>query len=395
MSSFAFEQAFATRCIHAGRVPDPTTGAILTPIHQSTTFVQEAVGVHKGYTYSRAANPTVAVLEENLGALEGAPPAVCFSTGMSALTALCLALLEAGDRVVVSDVVYGGTLRLLQKILAPFGIRAAVVDTSSIRDLEAALEERTELVIVESPANPTLKLTDLAAAAEAAHEAGARIAVDNTFLTAALQLPLELGADVVAYSTTKFIEGHNATLGGALISRDAAILERLRYVRKALGIGQSPFEAWLTLRGLKTLELRMQRHTTSALEVARWLERQTGVARVLHPDLESFPQRDLARRQQRGGGGVIALELDGGLEAGIRVMNSLELCSLAENLGAAETLVTHPASMTHAELSREERERAGIAEGLVRLSVGLEEPRDIIADLEQALQAARRVGGAA
>ena len=395
MSSFASEQAFATRSIHAGRAPDPTTGAILTPIHQSTTFVQEAVGVHKGYTYSRAANPTVAVLEENLGALEGAPPAVCFSTGMSALTALCLVLLEAGDRVVVSDVVYGGTLRLLQKILAPFGIRACAVDTSSIAALEAALEERTELVIVESPANPTLKLTDLAAAAGAAHDAGARIAVDNTFLTAALQQPLELGADIVAYSTTKFIEGHNSTLGGALVSRDGAILERLRYVRKALGIGQSPFEAWLTLRGLKTLELRMQRHTSSALEVARWLERQPGVARVLHPDLESFPQRDLAQRQQRGGGGVIAFELDGGLEAGIRVMNSLELCSLAENLGAAETLVTHPASMTHAELTREDRERAGIAEGLVRLSVGLEEPRDIVADLEQALQAAQCAGGVA
>jgi cystathionine beta-lyase/cystathionine gamma-synthase len=380
---------FETLAIHAGLEPDPTTGAILTPIHQSTTYVQSAVGVDKGFTYSRSGNPTVAALERNLGALDGAPPAVAFSTGMSALTALFLSLLESGDRVVVSDVVYGGTVRLLRKVLVPLGIRATFVDTSSIAKLRAALSplqgQRPKLVLIETPANPTLKLTDIEAAADAAHEAGALLAVDNTFLTPFAQSCFDLGADIVVYSTTKHIEGHNATVGGSLTARDPALLERFRFVQNATGTIQSPFEAWLTLRGIKTLALRLDQHAKNALEVARFLEKHPLVERVAYPFLESFPQHDLARKQQRNGGGLIAFEVVGGARAGVRLMNSVKLCSLAENLGAVETLITHPASMTHASIPRDERERIGISDGLVRLSVGLESADDVVADLAEAL----------
>ncbi len=379
--------AFATRAIHGGLAPDPATGAILTPLYQSTTYVQEAVGRDKGYTYSRAANPTVAALERNLGALENALPAVCFGTGMSAIAALFLALLRAGERVVCSDVVYGGTVRLLRALLEPFGVRADFVDTSDQALLEQALAQETRLLFLESPANPTLMLIDLAAAAQLAKARGVLTVVDNTFLTPVLQDAFGLGADVVVHSTTKYIEGHNATVGGALLTRDPALRERFDFVRKSTGTIQSPLEAWLTLRGIKTLELRMQRHSESALHIAEWLESRKEVERVHYPWLPSFPQHDLARRQQRSGGGIVSFTLHGGIEAGVRLMNRVRLCALAENLGAAETLVTHPASMTHAFLPKEERERIGIADGLVRLSVGLEDPRDLIADLQQALDA--------
>jgi len=381
------EQDFSTRAIHAGLSADPTTGAILTPIHQSTTFVQEAVGRDKGFTYSRSSNPTVSALERNLGALEGTLPAVCFATGMAALSTLCLALLQAGDRVVVSDVVYGGTVRLLRQVLGPFGVRAAFVDTSTESCLAAALAEETRLVVIESPANPTLKLTDIARAAELAHEAGALLVVDGTLLTPALQQPIALGADLVVHSTTKFLEGHNATVGGAVLTRDPELLERLRFVRNATGCIQSPHEAWLTLRGIKTLALRMERHSASALTVARFLSAHPRVTRLAYPFLDSFPQVELARRQQRAGGGLLAFEVAGGTEAGIAVMNRVRLCSLAENLGAVETLITHPASMTHASIPADERRAVGIGDGLIRLSVGLEDPADLIADLEQALAA--------
>lgn len=377
-----------TRAIHAGLEPDPATGAILAPIHQSATFVQEAVGVHKGFTYTRSGNPTVAALERVLGALEDAPQAACFGTGLAAIHALFLSLLRSGDRAVVSEVVYGGTVRLARRFLEGLGIEVRFVDTTDLAALEDALRVETKLVLVESPANPTLALTDLAAAAAAAHEAGALLAVDNTFLTPALQQPLELGADVSVYSTTKYVEGHNATLGGALVARDERLLERFRLAQSTLGSPQSPFEAWLTLRGVKTLELRMREHSRNALEVARFLESHPAVARVAFPGLDSFPQRALAQRQQQDFGGMIAFELEGGAPAGVRLMNALELCSLAESLGAVETLVTHPASMTHAALEREERERLGIGDGLVRLSVGLEDPADLIEDLRRGLEGA-------
>lgn len=374
-----------TRLIHGGLAPDPTTGAILTPIYQSTTYVQEAVGKDKGFTYSRTGNPTVAALERNLGELERALPASCFGTGMAAVTVLFLATLKAGDHVVVSDVVYGGTVRLLRQVFADLGVTATFVDPTDAAALAAAWRPETRLFFVESPANPTLKLTDLAAAAAAAHAAGALLAVDNTLLPS-IQEPLELGADVVLYSTTKYVEGHNATVGGALLTRDPALADRIRFLQNAVGSTQSPFEAWLTLRGLKTLPLRMERHAANAWTIARFLESHPRVERVAYPFLDSFPQLELARRQQKNGGGMIAFEVRGGSAAGIRVMNAVRLCSLAENLGAVETLITHPATMTHAPIPPAEREAIGITDGLVRLSVGLEDPNDLIADLERALQ---------
>ncbi|MFL6192606.1 MAG: trans-sulfuration enzyme family protein [Thermoanaerobaculia bacterium] len=380
------DPSFATLALHAGAEPDPVTGAILTPIYQSTTYVQEAVGVHKGYTYSRSGNPTVTALERRLAALEGSDFATCYGTGLAATTALALGLLQAGDRAVLSDVVYGGTVRLFQQILANFGVEAEFVDTADPQALEAALRRPARLLFIETPANPTLKLTDIEAAAALGHAAGAVVVVDNTLLTPVLQRPLDLGADVALHSTTKFIEGHNATVGGALITRDAGLHERFGFLRNAIGAIQSPFNAWLTLQGVKTLPLRMERHGENALRVARFLEGHPRVTRIIYPGLDSFPQRELALRQQRSGGALLAFEVEGGTDAGIRVMNSVRLCALAENLGAAETLVTHPASMTHAAVPVEQRLATGITDGLIRVSVGLENPDDLIDDLRRALE---------
>ncbi|MFP6685285.1 MAG: PLP-dependent aspartate aminotransferase family protein [Polyangiaceae bacterium] len=378
------ESPLHTHAVHAGLYPDPTTGAVITPIYQTTTYAQEAVGQDKGFTYTRSGNPTVAALQRQLGALEDAT-ALSFCTGMAAISALCLALLKAGDHVLCSDVVYGGTVRVLRQVFERFGVQATFVDTSNIGAIRDAFRPETKLLLIESPANPTLKLTDIAAAASAAHDAGAWLAVDNTFLTAAGQLSFSFGADIVLYSTTKYIEGHNTTVGGAVLARDEAILEKLRFVQNAVGIAQSPFDAWLTLRGIKTLPSRMDRHAKNAEEVAIHLESHPKVARVYYPGLPSFPQYDLAKRQQRDGGGMLAFELVGGVEAGIRLMNAVKLCTLAENLGAVETLITHPASMTHGPIPAEERRAAGISDGLVRLSVGLERADDIIHDLNCAL----------
>jgi len=386
MSTIPYE-TLATLALHAGTAPDPATGAILTPIYQSTTFVQEAVGTHKGYTYSRSGNPTVAALERRLAALEGAEHASCYATGLAATTVLALAFLKAGDRIVVSDVAYGGTIRLFGQILPPFGVQADFVDTSDPARLADSLRHPARIVFIETPANPTLKLTDIAEAARCAHAAGALVAVDNTILTPVLQRPFELGADIVLHSTTKYIDGHNATVGGALVTRKAEIHERLVYLRNAIGAIQSPFNAWLTLQGVKTLPLRMERHCENSLRVARFLEDHPRVTCVLYPGLDSFPQREIARRQHRAGGALLAFEVEGGTEAGIRVLNNTRLCALAENLGSAETLITHPASMTHAAVPPEQRLAIGITDGLVRLSVGLENPDDLIDDLRHALSA--------
>jgi cystathionine beta-lyase/cystathionine gamma-synthase len=380
------QQSFDTLALHAGAVADPTTGALLTPIYQTTTYRQEAVGKDKGFTYSRSANPTVSALERRLAALEGADYCTCYATGLAATTVLCLALLRAGDHVVASQAVYGGTVRLFKQVLQPFGVTAEFVDTANEAALRNAVTaKRTRLVFIETPANPTLRLTDIALAAHVAHEAGALLVVDNTLLTPALQRPFDLHADVVLHSTTKFIEGHNATVGGALITRDPELHERFAFTRNAIGAIQSPFPAWLTLQGVKTVGLRMAQHSTNALQIARFLETHPRVTKILYPGLDSFPQFELARKQQTAGGALIAFEIEGGVEAGIRLMNSVELCALAENLGAAETLITHPASMTHADVPAPQREAAGITDGLVRLSVGLEDPADVIRDLSRAL----------
>lgn len=383
-----------TQALHSGAEPDPATGALLTPIYQTTTYRQSAVGSDKGYTYSRAGNPTVTALEKRLAALENADFAKCFSSGLSATTVLFLALLKAGDRVVVSQTCYGGTVRLLQQILSPFGIEAEFVDTSNEKAFRAALTKGAKIVFVETPANPTLSLTDISLAAELAHEAGALLVVDNTLLSPALQQPLELGADVSLHSTTKFIEGHNSTIGGALITNDATLDARFALVRKSTGTIQAPFDAWLTLQGVKTLPLRIRQHSENAETVAKFLQSHPLVSSVSYPGLESFPQFELAKKQQSSGGALIAFEVIGGIEAGKKLMNSVRLCSLAENLGSAETLITHPVSMTHGDVPREQRIAAGITDGLIRLSVGLENPQDLIADLESALTAASAKGAA-
>src|ERR1051325_778438 len=394
-TKFHFETAphsFDTLALHAGSIADPTTGALLTPIYQTTTYRQEAVGKDKGFTYSRSANPTVSALERRLAALEGVDHCTCYGTGLAATTVLCLALLRSGDHVVASEAVYGGTVRLLQQVLAPFGVTAKFIDSSDENALKQAVaNEKTRIVFIETPANPTLKLTDIQLAAQIAHEFGALLVVDNTLLTPALQRPFELGADVVLHSTTKFIEGHNATVGGALLARDQKLHEQFNFIRNAIGAIQSPFPAWLTIQGVKTLGLRMTHHSENALTIARFLERHPLVTNLAYPGLESFPQFQLARKQQSSGGALISFEIAGGVAAGIRLMNNVQLCALAENLGSAETLITHPASMTHADVPIEQRQAAGITDGLVRLSVGLEDPVDVIRDLSQALIAAEEV----
>lgn len=375
----------ATVAVRGAPSSDPDH-AVVPPLVQSTTFAQPAIGAEVAHTYSRASNPTVAALERALAAIEGAAHARAFASGMAAITALALATLRAGDRVVCGQGVYGGTDRLLRRVLQPFGVDVEFVDLTAPENLDAALARApAPLVLIESPANPTLELTDIAACAEIARRRGARLAVDNTFLTAAAQRPLELGAHVVVYSTTKYVEGHNLTVGGALVTDDAALDERVAWVRKSIGSIQAPFDAWLTLRGLKTLPLRLAAHSTHAERVARWLEAHPDVERVSWPLLESSPQVALARRQQALGGGVVSFTLRGGAARARAFLDRLQLCIRAENLGATETLVTHPATMTHGDVPPDERARRGVTDGLVRLSVGLEDPTDLVADLVGAL----------
>lgn len=383
---------FETRLVHAGVEPDPATGAILTPIHQTTTYVQASVDEYRatGYSYSRSRNPTVHALEAKLAALEGGAAGCAFGTGMAAVHAVLLAFLGAGGHAVVSDVAFGGTHRLCTRVLARFGVDFTFADTSDPSAVEAALRPGTRLVLTETPANPTLKYTDIEAVSEAARRRGVPHAVDNTLLTPYCQRPLELGADLVLHSTTKYLDGHNATVGGAVVCAGEEHAEAVRFVQNAAGSIMSPFVAWLTLQGCKTLSVRMDAQSATALAVARFLEsRPETVARVIHPGLASFAQHGLARRQASGYGAVVCFEVRGGVEAGKRVMDALRLWSLAENLGTVESLVTHPASMTHANLEPAERARLGITDGLVRLSAGLETADDLIADLGEALARAR------
>lgn len=380
-------QRFATLQVHAGVRPDPVTGALLTPIHQSTTYVQDSVDQYlaKGYSYSRSGNPTVRALEEKVALLEGGADACAFGTGMAAINAVLLAFLNAGDHAVVSDVAYGGTYRLCTKVFARFGVEFTFADTASADAVAASLRPNTRLILTETPANPTLKCTDIAAVSEIARGREIPHAVDNTFLTPYYQRPLELGADLVIHSTTKYLDGHNATVGGAVVSARDAHHEAVQFVQNATGSIMSPQVAWLTLQGCKTLSVRMDAQSANALAVARFLEGHPKVARVAYPGLESFPQHALCRRQASGFGAMVWFEVEGGVAAGKKLMDSLELWTLAENLGAVESLVTHPVTMTHADVEEAERARVGITDGLVRLSVGLEDAGDLIADLEQGL----------
>jgi cystathionine beta-lyase/cystathionine gamma-synthase len=376
---------FSTLAIHGGRALDAHAEAVVFPIFQSATFGQQEVGVTKGHSYSRVSNPTVDALEQAIGALEGTPQAICFRTGMAAVTTLFLATLKSGDHAILSDVIYGGTVRLFAEILNGLGVSHSSVDTSNPDAVESAVTPDTRIILIETPGNPTMKLTDIAAMADIARRHNLLLAVDNTFLTPVLQRPIELGAHISVLSTTKYIEGHNSTVGGSLACHDEKLLERFRLIRKTIGAIQAPLDAWLTLRGLKTLPVRMKVHSESAATIAEWLEAHPAVSRVYYPGLDSFPQKSLAERQQSRFGGMLSFELKGGPAEAIAVMNAVRLWTRAESLGGVESLVTHPATATHADIPADTRQRLGITDGLIRLSVGLESSDDLIADLRQAL----------
>lgn len=381
---------FTTKQIHAGVTPDPETGAILTPIYQTTTYVQDSVDEYlaKGYSYSRSANPTVRVLENKLTILEGGHDTTCYGTGMSAINAVFMASLSAGDHAIISDVAYGGTYRLATKIYARFGIDFSFVDTANPQAVSDAIKDNTRLIMIETPANPTLKLTDIAAISEIAKAHGIPHAVDNTFLTPYYQRPLELGADYSVHSTTKYFDGHNATVGGAVVAASQELDDAVRFVMNATGSIMSPQVAFLTLQGVKTLSVRLDRQSENAMAIAEFLEQHPRVSQVCYPGLKSFAQHDLAKSQASGFGAMVWFEVEGGLKAGKKLMDNIDLWSLAENLGSLESLITHPVTMTHADVEPEERARVGITDGLVRLSVGLEDAEDLIAALDKALASA-------
>jgi len=375
---------FSTKAVRAGITPDPTTGSIVPPIYQTATYVLEEVGRDKGFDYSRGSNPTRAVLEANVAALEEGKYGVSFASGMSAVDAV-LRMLSAGDHVVSSDDVYGGVSRLFDQILSRYGLTFTYVDSSDPAAVEAAIRPNTKLIWLETPTNPLLKVTDLEAVAAIGKKHGILTGVDTTFATPYLLRPLEWGIDLVLHSTTKYLSGHNQIIGGMAVTNDDKLFEQLKFMQKAVGAASSPFDCWLTLMGIKTLPLRMERHSSNGLTVAQFLESHPQVTGVRYPGLPSHPQHEIAKRQMAAFGGMISFELKGGLAAGTTLMNSVELCSLAESLGAVETMITHPASMTHAAVPRETRLKRGLTDGLVRLSVGIEDVADIIADLEQAL----------
>lgn len=375
---------FATRAVRAGINPDPTTGAILPPIYQTATYVLEEVGRDKGYDYTRASNPTRTVLEDNLAALEGAKYGVAFASGMSSVDAV-MRILSAGDHVVCSDDVYGGVSRLFNRILSRYELSFTYVDSSDPQRVEDAIKPNTKMIWLETPTNPLLKITDVEAVAEIAKRKGILLGVDPTFATPYLLQPLNLGADIIAHSTTKYLSGHNQLIGGIVITNDDEIHEKIKFFQKSIGAVPSPFDCWLTLMGIKTLPLRMEKHSSNGMAVAEFLESHPKVEKVIYPGLASHPQHDIAKRQMKAYSGMLTFELKGDIQSGVTLMNNVTLCQLAESLGAVETMITHPATMTHAEVPREEREARGLTDSLVRLSVGIEDIEDIIADLDQAL----------
>ncbi len=378
---------FSTRQIHAGVTPDPLTGAILTPIYQSTTYVQPSVDgyLSKGFTYSRSGNPTVRALELKLTDLEGGVDTACFGTGMAAIQAVMLAFLNAGDHAIISDVAYGGTYRLCKQILSRFGIEFSFVDGSDLKAVAAAVKDNTKLFLTETPANPTMKCSDIAGISKIARAAGAVHAVDNTFLTPYYQRPLELGADMSIHSTTKYMDGHNATVGGAVVAAKQKHADAVRFIQNSTGSIMSPQVAWLTMQGCKTMSLRMDAQSANAMAIAEYLESHAKVKQVCYPGLKSFAQYELASRQASGYGAMLWFEVQGGLVAGKKLMDNIKVFSLAENLGSVESLITHPVTMTHAAVEKAERERVGIIDGLVRVSVGLEDVEDLIEALDKAL----------
>jgi cystathionine beta-lyase/cystathionine gamma-synthase len=374
---------FATTAIHTGSEPDEATGSVTVPIYQTSTYAQDALGKNKGYEYARTQNPTRSAVERNIAALEGARFGFAFASGMAAIDAT-LRLVKAGEHVIVSDNTYGGTARLFNKVLANYNIEFDFVDTSDPLNVEAAIKQNTKMVFLETPTNPVMIVTDLKAVSEIAHRVGARVVCDNTFMSPYLQRPLEFGVDIVVHSTTKYLNGHSDGVGGVVVLNDEQDANWIGFVQNSVGAILSPFDSWLVLRGTKTLALRMEQHDKSGRAIAAFLEEHPKVHKVYYPGSVSHPQHALARRQQRGFGGMVALDV-GSLEAAKIVLESVKLCTLAESLGGVETLISHPATMTHASVDLEKRERLGITDGLVRISVGIEDTDDIIADIDQAL----------
>lgn len=375
---------FGTNAIHAGQSPDPTTGAIMTPVYMTSTYVQEAPSVNKGYDYSRSHNPTRTALEGNLAALEGGQHGLCFASGMAAIHCV-LNLLQSGDHVIAGNDLYGGTYRLLQTLYTKFGLKTTFVDMTDLAQLEAAFESNTKLVMLETPTNPLLRCCDLEAIARIAKQKGVLTMADNTFATPYLQTPLALGCDIVAHSTTKYLGGHSDVVGGALISNDRELHEKLMHFQNTCGGTPGPMDAFMVLRGTKTLHVRMDRHCDNAMRIAEHLSAHDKVERVIYPGLKSHEQHDLVQRQMRKGGGMVSVELKASVEQAKQVCSSFEVFSLAESLGGVESLIDHPASMTHASIPASERRAAGLEDGLIRLSVGIEDGDDLIADLDQAI----------
>ena len=376
---------FDTKVVRAGIEPDPTTGAIVPPIYQTATYVLPEVGRDLGFDYTRSANPTREILENNLATIEGGRFGTCFSSGMSAVDSV-LKLLRKGDHVVCSDDVYGGVSRHFNNILVNYGLTFTYVDSSNPENVENAITSETKLFWIETPTNPLLKITDLNAISKIAKKHQILFGVDSTFATPVFLRPFEFGADIVMHSTTKYISGHNQLIGGIIITNDEEIHERMKFVQKTIGAVPSPFDCWLTLLGVKTLHLRMHRHASNAQAVAEFLESHPQVEKIIYPGLKSHPQYGVAKEQMDGFSGMISFELKGGIPAGTTVMNNVKLCSLAESLGAVETMITHPATMTHVDVPAKERHARGLSDGLVRISVGIEDPDDIIDDLKQALE---------
>jgi cystathionine beta-lyase/cystathionine gamma-synthase len=374
---------FSTVCIHAGQVPDPSTGAIITPIYQTSTYVQEALGRHKGYEYARTQNPTRAALEANIAAIEGGKAAFAFASGMAAEGAV-MTLLQAGDHVVVTDNTYGGTYRLFERVLRKCQLDFSYADTSRTEEIEKAITPRTKMLFLETPTNPVLRLTDLAPACEVAHRHGVFVVVDNTFASPYVQRPIAFGADIVIHSTTKFLNGHSDSVGGIAVAVRDEHIEWLRFIQNAEGAILGPMDSWLVLRGTKTLPIRMERHNANAQVLAEFLASHPKVTLVNYPGLPSHPQHALARRQMRGFGGLISFAV-GSLDRARTVLNHVRLMALAESLGGVETLISHPATMTHASVPPERRQRIGITDDLVRISVGIEDVDDLRQDLSDAL----------
>jgi len=378
---------FDTKVVQSGMTPDPTTGSILPPLYQTATYVLDEVGKDKGFDYTRSSNPTRQVLEGLLADLDGGKFGVAFASGMSAVDSV-LKLLKAGDHVVCSDDVYGGVSRHFNQILVNYDLHFTYVDSSDSGNIENAIQPNTKLIWVETPTNPLLKITDLEAVGKIAKEHSILFGVDSTFATPVFLRPLEFGADLVMHSTTKYLSGHNQLIGGVVITNRGDLFDQLKFVQKTIGAVPGPFDCWLTILGIKTLDLRMKKHNTNAQAVAEYLEAHPKVSQVTYPGLPSHQSHHIAKKQMSGFSGMISFELTGGIPAGKTVMNSVKLAKLAESLGAVETMITHPATMTHADVPKEDREARGLTDGLVRISVGIENPEDILADLEQALDKA-------